>query len=77
MLKVFHVQWCMAAWSSGMIPVLGTGGHGFNSRSGPFSKEIVILTGKNLGNKNRAQPELNRRPVGLQPNALPLSYEPM
>jgi hypothetical protein len=26
----------VAAWSSGMIPVSGTGGHGFNSRSGPF-----------------------------------------
>lgn len=29
-------QSTVVAWSSGMIPVLGTGGHGFNSRSDPF-----------------------------------------
>ena len=32
----------MAAWSSGMIPVLGTGGHGFNSRSGPIFFQALI-----------------------------------
>ena len=26
----------LAVWSSGMIPVLGTGGQGFNSPNGPF-----------------------------------------
>lgn len=26
----------VVVWSSGMIPVLGTGGHGFNSRNDPF-----------------------------------------
>ena len=26
----------MGGWSSGMIPVLGTGGPGFNSRTSPF-----------------------------------------
>ncbi|KAG8343824.1 hypothetical protein TRVL_05340 [Trypanosoma vivax] len=28
----------MAVWSSGMIPALGAGGHGFNSRNGPFQQ---------------------------------------
>ena len=32
----------VAAWSSGMIPALGAGGPGFNSRSGPiFINQIV------------------------------------
>ena len=69
----------MAAWSSGMIPVLGTGGQGFNSPSGPFSLPSKIHTqnselAEGEADKKRSQPGLNRRPLGLQPNALPLSY---
>ena len=34
----------MAAWSSGMIPVSGTGGQGFNSPSGPFLPGMKMKT---------------------------------
>ena len=34
----------VAVWSSGMIPVLGTGGHGFNSRNRPlFSCSVTWM----------------------------------
>ena len=33
----------MGAWSSGMIPVLGTGGLGFDSRSAPIILNIKLL----------------------------------
>ena len=29
-------------WSSGMIPALGAGGHGFNSRIAPFLFTLII-----------------------------------
>ena len=38
---------------------------------------FAVLIGKmNQKNKNRAHPGLNRRPLDLQSNALPLSYTP-
>ena len=35
MLSMF-LSGYVAVWSSGMIPVLGTGGQGFNSPNGPL-----------------------------------------
>ena len=65
----------MAVWSSRMIPVLGTGGHGFNSRCGPafFSRSTHREKCKKIF---RAHPGLNQGPLALQANALPLSYGP-
>ena len=38
---------CVAAWSSGMILVLGKRGHGFDSRSGPFFMVKLLVLFQN------------------------------
>ena len=66
----------MAKWSSGMIPALGAGGPGFNSRFGPkhFLLQFIIRL---ITLAKRGHSELNQGPAGLQPDALPLSYIPL
>ena len=70
-----HFLLLVAQWSRGMIPALGAGGPGFNSRFGPkhFLLQFIIRL---ITLAKRGHSELNQGPAGLQPDALPLSYIP-
>ena len=66
----------MAQWSRGMIPALGAGGPGFKSRLSPSLLHNNVCESIEK-TKVRGHPDLNRGPLDLQSNALPLSYTPM